>query len=64
MDVTNTGNGDRVTRNRERGTGNRSLGTNIQNGGQNKRKAFRMDSPKYGETLKYMYIKYQPILVV
>ena len=24
----------------------------------------RMDTPKYGETLKFMYIKYQPILVV
>ena len=24
----------------------------------------RMDPPKYGETLKFMYIKYQPILVV
>ena len=24
----------------------------------------RMDTPKYGETLKSMYIKYQPILVV
>ena len=24
----------------------------------------RMDSPKYGETLKFMYIKYQPIVVV
>ena len=23
----------------------------------------RMDTPKYGETLKYVYIKYQPILV-
>ena len=23
-----------------------------------------MDTPKYGETLKFMYIKYQPILVV
>ena len=23
----------------------------------------RMDTPKYGETLKFMYIKYQPILV-
>jgi len=26
--------------------------------------ATRMDTPKYGETLKFMYIKYQPILVV
>ena len=24
----------------------------------------RMDTTKYGETLKFMYIKYQPILVV
>ena len=24
----------------------------------------RMDTPKYGETLKFMYTKYQPILVV
>ena len=24
----------------------------------------RMDTPKYGETLKFMYIKYQPTLVV
>ena len=24
----------------------------------------RMDTPKYGETLKFMYIKYQPMLVV
>ena len=24
----------------------------------------RMDTPNYGETLKFMYIKYQPILVV
>ena len=24
----------------------------------------RMDTPKYGETLKFMYIKNQPILVV
>ena len=24
----------------------------------------RMDTPKHGETLKFMYIKYQPILVV
>ena len=24
----------------------------------------RMDIPKYGETLKFMYINYQPILVV
>ena len=24
----------------------------------------RMDTPKYGKTLKFMYIKYQPILVV
>ena len=24
----------------------------------------RMDTPKYGETLQFMYIKYQPILVV
>ena len=24
----------------------------------------RMDTPKYGETLKFMYIRYQPILVV
>ena len=24
----------------------------------------RMDTPKYGETLKFMYMKYQPILVV
>ena len=24
----------------------------------------RMDTPKYGETIKFMYIKYQPILVV
>ena len=24
----------------------------------------RMDTPKYGETLKFMYIKYQPILAV
>ena len=24
----------------------------------------RMDTPKYDETLKFMYIKYQPILVV
>ena len=24
----------------------------------------RMDTPKYGETLKFMYIKYQLILVV
>ena len=24
----------------------------------------RIDTPKYGETLKFMYIKYQPILVV
>ena len=24
----------------------------------------RMDTQKYGETLKFMYIKYQPILVV
>ena len=24
----------------------------------------RMDTPKYGETLKFMYIEYQPILVV
>ena len=23
-----------------------------------------MDTPKYSETLKFMYIKYQPILVV
>ena len=23
-----------------------------------------MDTPKYGETFKYMYKKYQPILVV
>ena len=23
-----------------------------------------MDTPKYGETLKFMYINYQPILVV
>ena len=23
-----------------------------------------MDTPKYGETLKFTYIKYQPILVV
>ena len=23
-----------------------------------------MDTPKYGETLKFMYIMYQPILVV
>ena len=23
----------------------------------------RMDTPKYGETLKFVYIKYQPILV-
>ena len=23
-----------------------------------------MDTPKYGETLKFMYLKYQPILVV
>ena len=22
----------------------------------------RMDTPKYGETLKFVYIKYQPIL--
>ena len=22
-----------------------------------------MDTPKYGETLKFVYIKYQPILV-
>ena len=24
----------------------------------------RMDTPKYGETLKFMYTKYQPILAV
>ena len=24
----------------------------------------RMDTPKYGEALKFMYVKYQPILVV
>ena len=24
----------------------------------------RMDTPKYGETLEFMYIKYQSILVV
>ena len=24
----------------------------------------RMDTPKYGETLKFMYIKYQSIIVV
>ena len=24
---------------------------------------FSMDTPKYGETLKFVYIKYQPILV-
>ena len=24
----------------------------------------RMDTPKYGETLKFMFIKYQPILAV
>ena len=24
----------------------------------------RTDTPKYGETLKVMYMKYQPILVV
>ena len=24
----------------------------------------RMDTPKYDETLKYVYIKYQPILVL
>ena len=24
----------------------------------------RMDTPKYGETLKFIYIQYQPILVV
>ena len=24
----------------------------------------RIDTPKYGETLKFMYIKYQPILAV
>ena len=24
----------------------------------------RTDTPKYGETLKFMYIKYQPILLV
>ena len=24
----------------------------------------RIDTPKYGETLKFMYIKYQPTLVV
>ena len=23
-----------------------------------------MDTPKYGETLKFMYIRYQPFLVV
>ena len=28
------------------------------------RVATRMDTPKYGETLKFMYVKYQPILVV
>ena len=28
-----------------------------------KRIVTRMDTPKYGETLKLMYIKYQPILV-
>ena len=26
--------------------------------------ATTIDTPKYGETLKFMYIKYQPILVV
>ena len=26
--------------------------------------ATRMDTPKYDETLKFMYVKYQPILVV
>ena len=24
----------------------------------------RMDTPKYGETLKFKYIQYQPILIV
>ena len=24
----------------------------------------RMDTPQYGETLKFVYIKYQPILVI
>ena len=28
-----------------------------------KRIVTRMDTPKYGETLKLMYIKYQPILL-
>ena len=28
-----------------------------------KRIVTRMDTPKYGETLKLMYINYQPILV-
>jgi len=29
-----------------------------------KRVVTRMDTPKYGETLKFMYLKYQPILAV
>ena len=31
---------------------------------ENKTVMTRLDTPKYGETLKFMYIKYQPILVV
>ena len=29
-----------------------------------KRVVTRLDTPKYSETLKFMYLKYQPILVV
>ena len=35
-----------------------------KNGSIYKSVVARMDTPKYGETLKFMYIKQQPILVV